>query len=202
LAITDFVNEKAVILADLDQREALLHRELDERRERADRADRRLLTAQGDDLRAEVISALKDIGFTVTDVDTEAAKKGDLLEDLRVTDPDSPGWIALAEVRGYGAGAKVSDLQRIGRFVERYIKAEGKPPSSRWYVVNHHIGWDPSIRPTPLASNREEVELFSEVDGLVIDTRSLFTIRHEVRTGLKTEALARRSFRESRGWYR
>ncbi|MEO9322089.1 hypothetical protein ABFT23_01280 [Nocardioides sp. C4-1] len=144
---------------------------------------RRLLTGQGNELKDEVRAALADLGFGVTDADEEHAKKGDLLEDLRVADPDDPGWLALAEVRGYGGGAKVSDLMRIDRFVLRYALAEGKPPSARWYVVNQLLNSDPGTRQAPLTSNPEEVAAFAESGGMVLDTRDLFRLREAVLRG-------------------
>lgn len=95
----------------------------------ADLGTRRLLTAQGDDLRNAVAESLTELGFKVQVMD-EVAVKGDLLEDLRVTDPDEPGWIALAEVRGYKGGAQLHDLLRISRFVNRFLRSTGDEPSA------------------------------------------------------------------------
>lgn len=144
---------------------------------------RRLLTSQGSDLKDEVAAALTDLGFKVTDADAKLTKKGDLLEDLRVLDPDDTDWVALAEVRGYTGGAKVSDLLRIGRFVTRYTKAEGRFPSAAWYVVNQFINKDPGSRAAPLASNPEELAAFAEGGGAVLDTCVLFRLREAVRRG-------------------
>lgn len=149
--------------------------------ERAELGGRRLLTAQGDDLKDEVAIALRDLGFVVEDADEEHAKKGDLLEDLRVLDGEDPEWVALVEVRGYAGGAKLSDLQRIARFVARFAAANGKLPSAAWYVVNQLLGADPGKRPAPLSSNPDEVETFTEDGGLVVDTADLFVLRERVR---------------------
>jgi len=196
-----FREEQSRLLSELGQREASYLQTSEELRKRADHAERRLLTCQGDDLRDEVKLALEEIGFDVTNVDQDIARKGDLLEDLRVTDPRAPGWISLVEVRGYAGGAKLGDLQRIGRFVERYIRKEGDAPSARWYIVNHHIDQDPSTRPMPLVSNPEEVEIFAETGGLVIDTRMLFTIGNNVRSGSLEAEAARLSMRQSSGTF-
>jgi hypothetical protein len=100
------------------------------------------------------------------------------------TDPDSPDWLALVEVRGYLRGAQAKDLLRIERFVQRYQRENrGEAPSARWYIVNQFLGTDPSARPDPLASNPEEVAIFAEAGGLVIDTRTLFGAVQQVRAG-------------------
>ena len=169
--------------------------ELREASEAADAGPRQLLTSQGDDLKEEVAAALSDLGFEAADADREHAEKGDLLEDLRVSDPGEQGWVALAEVRGYTGGAKLSDLMRIGRFVTRYTTAEGKPPSAAWYVVNQFIGSDPGSRQAPLASNPEEVTVFAESDGLVVHTTDLFSLREKVRSGDLSAEEARRKFK-------
>jgi hypothetical protein len=108
-AVEDLRNmreERDRALADFSQRERILTDQYERARSEADRTERRLLTAQGTDLVDEVKAALEEIGFKVWNADEEFAVKGDLLEDLRIEDPDTPGWISLAEVRGYAGGAK------------------------------------------------------------------------------------------------
>ena len=147
----------AEAVARYEEEKQSLYAELAGASETAEAGPRRLLTAQGEGLKVEVAAALSDLGFEVTDADAQHAQKGDLLEDLRVLDPEDPGWVALAEVRDYGGGAKVGDLLRIGRFVSRYSAAEGRPPSAAWYVVNQFVDSDPGSRPQPLASNAGSV---------------------------------------------
>ena len=187
------------LLAELESREQELTQKYTESRREADRCERRLLTAQGNSLVEEVQAALKEIGFNVRDVDVDQAPKGTLLEDLRIEDPSDSGWISLAEVRGYTGGAKVSDLQRIGRFVEHYIRTEGKAPSARWYIVNHNLNMDPSARPPVLAGSAEDVSIFADANGLVIDTRILFKIRDQVQVRMVEPEAARQSLREEKG---
>jgi hypothetical protein len=94
---------------------------------KVNKGERRLVTAQGDQLVDAVQAALEEIGFTVTNVDQEIASEGDRREDLRVQDPDNPDWIAIVEVRGYKRGAQLNDLLRIARFVIRFAAEAGKP---------------------------------------------------------------------------
>jgi hypothetical protein len=176
--------ETAKLLRDMDKRELELTAQEEVEFVRTNSSDRRLLTAQGDDLVDETRACLEEFGFQVTNVDREIAIKGDRREDLRISNPDSPGWIAIAEVRGYKRGAQLNDLLRIGRFVARYVEETGRLPAASWYVVNHHFDQDPSTRPTPLASNPVEVKTFCESNGLIVDTRFLFRKRMEVRSGL------------------
>lgn len=176
---------------------AALEAERQRASEMAELKERRLLTSQGDELKDEVAHALRDLGFRVEDADVEHAKKGDLLEDLRVFDWEDPDWVALVEVRGYTGGAKLSDLQRIARFVARYAAASGKLPDATWYVVNQFIGTDPGTRPEPLASNTEEVRTFAEDGGLVVDTKDLFGLRERVRGGEVSKEDARTQLKAS-----
>jgi hypothetical protein len=80
-----------------------------------DGQERRLVTGQGDELVAAVKAMLERLEFKVDDRDE--TKKGQKLEDLRVSDPQSP-WLALAEVKGYAtSGGKPKDLAQLNRFV-------------------------------------------------------------------------------------
>ncbi|MGL5823436.1 MAG: hypothetical protein ACRCYU_01015 [Nocardioides sp.] len=181
LADLDALHSDAIRKYEADRNKLVV--EMQVASERAEVGPRRLLTAQGEDLKNEVAEALRDLGYLVEDSDIESAKKGDLLEDLRIRDPNDTTWIALAEVRGYTGGAKLSDLQRIARFVSRYAAANSTLPSASWYIVNQFVSNDPAKRPTPLASNPEEVAEFAEGGGLVVDTRDLFQLRERVRAG-------------------
>ena len=133
--------------------------------QRADEGERRLLTAQGEELVEEVTCALHELGFEVADVDENISSPGDRIEDFRVIDPDDDGWIALVEVRGYTGGAQLNDLLRPNRFVTRFTRVEGRERSAAWCVVNDFRERDATTRPRPLESNPQEVEtLFASHD--------------------------------------
>ena len=168
-------------------------------RQQADEGERRLLTAAGDDLVAEVMATLAEFGLSVVDVDATSATKGDKLEDLRIADPLLPGWIALAEVRSYAGGAQLKDLFRISRFDARFALAADRLPDRLWYVVNHFSGTDPHSRPMPLSASPGEVAAFADNRGLVVDTRDLFRLRVWVRQSPDRRERVRRLLRESTG---
>jgi hypothetical protein len=173
---TDFDTTESIFRAT----EASTQARLLEARSAADRTVRRLLTHQGPELEEAVVSALRHIGFTVEVMDSPE-RRGDLLEDVRVTDPDDPPWLALVEIRGHKRGAQLADITKIGRFVRRYLKATSKEPTRVWLVVNAFFGQDPSTRDQPLRSNPDEVEAFATADnGAIIDTRLLFRIVQQI----------------------
>lgn len=163
------------VLADLETERVALDTAASEAAAGAGAGIRRLLTAQGDDLRHVVQTTLEALGFVVDDMDdVKKAIRSALLEDLRVTDPGAPGWCALVEVRGYARGAQLGDLARIERFTLNFVEETGRRPDVRWYVVNHFRDISPGERPLPLASNPVEVAEFAAHDGAIIDTRTLF----------------------------
>ena len=184
---------------DMEQKKLEVAIQQEEEFVRANNSDRRLITAQGDDLVDEVQAALEELGFIVTNVDREIAGEGDRREDLRVNDPDNLDWVAIVEVRGYRRGAQLNDLLRIGRFVARYAEETGKIPVASWYVVNHNLSQDPAVRPSPLVSNPSEVKTFADGGGLIIDSRFLFRIRMQVRSGGVESQQARARFISSTG---
>jgi hypothetical protein len=200
LELTDLATRHIAALAEFEAEFAELNERLQRAQNEADQGERRLLTAQGDDLKAAVAGALVELGFVVTDADTTTAKPGDLLEDLRVTVAGDASWICLAEVRGYAhGGARTSDLGRIGRFSERFVRKHGNPPTCCWYIVNQFAETDPSTRPVPLVSNPDDVEIFREADGAVIDTRVLFGILADLHAGRLAVDEARETLRGARG---
>ena len=129
LAITSEIakveQERAEQLDRLQKIENELRARLSLTRESADKYERALLTTQSDELKNATIRALEEIGFTVVDAD-ENADPDDHLEDLRITDPDVPNWIALGEVKGYARGAKTEGLTQFLLFNIRYTAKTGK----------------------------------------------------------------------------
>lgn len=191
LKISETVARHKRLLNELEQEEFTLRTDMESAAAQATATVRRLLTSQGDELVDEVYATFEELGFTVVNVDSEIAKVGDRREDLRINDPDRPGWTAIAEVRGYKRGAQLNDLLRINRFVTRYLQETGELPDSAWYVVNHSFDQDPMVRPSPLTSHPLELQTFAESNGLIIDTRFLFRLRMKVRRGEVQPAEAR-----------
>lgn len=113
-------------------------------------------------------------------------------------DPDDPAWTNITEVRGYKAGAKVSDLQRLARFAALHAVRTGSIPVSRWYVVNQFFDDDPETRRS-LAGSEDDLAVFGEDGGLIMDTRELFSLQRLVDDGTVAPAQARALLRQARG---
>lgn len=200
-ALNALRNERSTLSAELEARERELAAAAIDAESAADRGPRRLLTAQGDELVAAVTEALEVLGFLVTNMDEKAVLRPGTpkVEDLRLTDPAEPTWTNITEVRGYTGGAKVSDLQRLGRFAALYQVSTGSLPVSRWYVVNQFLEKDPDLRADPLAGSEEDVRVFAEDRGLVVDSRQLFLLRRRVVDGVVTPEEARALLRRRVG---
>ena len=165
-------------------------------RRAADEGPRRLLTEQGDELVDAVTVALEEIGFEVRQMDREIQNRAAKLEDLQVTVPNVE-WEALAEVRGYGSGAKTNDLIRLERFVTHFVLRMGRRPGAVWYIVNQFIRTDPDTRQRPLSGASEDIQTFAEGGGLVIDTKDLFLLWNAVSSNTLSASDAISMLRES-----
>ncbi|WP_404385916.1 hypothetical protein LL946_06355 [Knoellia locipacati] len=155
-------------LAILDDRASVAQRE-------ADAYQRALLTQDGEALASAVGSAFAHLGFHVVDMD-EHWGEGDRREDLRIFDDADPDWVAIVEVKGAKNGARETEVQNFGRWIERFILDEGRAPSARWFVTNHQRGLDPSTRESPFQNKPVVVETFANSGGTVVDTRALFDL--------------------------
>jgi hypothetical protein len=196
--IAEVEQERVTLLSALDVRKVEASQRLEVARVAAEGGQRRLLTAQGEELTGAIAKTLRELSFEVRDMDC-VHPQGDLREDLRITHKSKPGWLALAEVKGYKGGAAVNDLLKMGRWCKRYIQESGVPPSASWYVVNQFLGRDPSERPPVFASNPDELSTFSDDGGLAIDTADLFKLARNVHSGTSTTEAAVRLLIESTG---
>lgn len=164
---------------------------------------RRLLEEKGAPLVAATIDALRVLGYTVTDLDTEAAPAdgGGRGEDLRVADPDDDAVDPVTEVKGYERGAKAVDLRKLVRHRVR-AEATGRRPSATWWIINHHRTMAPDERPVVLQG--EDASIVDEARPenlglLVIDTRDLFLAAKAVEAGRVDPATVRADLRAASG---
>lgn len=197
--LTALQADRARLLASLEGKE----REINSRLEDARAADKigyqRLLTADGDELEAAVQDVLRELGFSVQNMDDhhDAVTKAKL-EDLRVTDAEDPEWVALVEIKGYTKGARTNDVgQVLGRPMRAYIIEASREPSCVWHVVNPERGVDPSTRNDAIP-NDLDLEGLTDANGALIETRQLFVALRDVQSGKVDAAAVRLSLKNAR----
>ncbi|WP_147447099.1 hypothetical protein [Corallococcus sp. CA054B] len=190
--------EREVALRNFATEEQILRTQLNEERQKADAGERRLLTAQDEELVAAVKDAFAEFGFDTQNMD-EVFPSNDRREDLRISLPGTPKWIAICEVKGYFKGAKISDLLKISRFQKRFIMETGAPPNQSLYIVNHYLQDPPSTRGAPLSNNAEEIKAFAEDDGVVISTADIYQLLTEFRSNQITKEQIRSMIQQARG---
>lgn len=156
-------------IAGLREKQEELESELVAERERANGGIRRALFADGDDLLEAVVEILKDLGFTVDDVDAGLEKGEPKREDLRLTLEGRPGWEAVVEVKGYTGGTKTNDSDQVRKHRERYIAERQRAPALTLWIANPHRLGDPSTRPSPVDHVRERAEAVGAVHVLSTD---------------------------------
>lgn len=150
---------------------------------------RLLLSGTGVELVEACAAVLTELGFQVEDADVLPQHKAAKQEDLRIS---IDGLVILAEVKGYGKGAKANDLEQLKKAAMVYAMNENSEPNHLWYVVNSFRGVDPDDRPLVLASNSEQVEGFAKVfSGVVVDSRDLYCLIRDVQLGVRSRESAR-----------
>jgi len=176
--IEDLEIKKQKSIIEIDQKIDELKTKLAIAKTNANKGRRRLITAQGDELVDEVAKALEDIGFSVTVVDELIGDHKPRREDLRLCHSDKMGeeWNAIVEVRGYARSAgNTGDLLRLARFAKLYQQETRRAPDKCIYIVNGQLELpQPSQRQAPLASAPEDLQEFSENDGILIWSVDLF----------------------------
>lgn len=200
VALTNLELERRRVLDELNSREEQLRSGLAAANEQADQYERMLMTGQHDQLEDAVSRALVEIGFDVERSDGTAVP-GDRLQDLLVRDPAHVGWVALVEVKGYTGGAKTAGITQLLRFQARYTVANGRSADALWYIPNQFLARDPGERPLVLSSAEEDVNIFAEDGGLVIDTLGLFRLLIRVRRHDMTAQTARDALRAQTGQF-
>lgn len=175
--ILELEEEKNKFIQETDRKIQDLSFKLKSAQQDANNGQRRLLTEQGDTLVEEVANIFEEIGFTVEKMDTVIESRSPKVEDLRlsISKGNKIIWEAIVEVRGYTkSGFQTADIPKISRFASFYLKEKGRLPDKRIYVVNGQIDLQPPFRDKPFASALNDLEAFTEDQGLVIWTVDLF----------------------------
>jgi hypothetical protein len=173
--------QRAEILRPIDESIEVLRARLADSKVTGDAVERRLLTAQSDVLATAVTESLQELGFVVSESDN--GNEGNRVEDLQVTDPDDPAFIAAVEITGAKKGVKEEKVFRLNRHANVFTKndAERRIPT-QWLIANQHLGVAPSAR-HPLLSNAT-IEHFEEIGALAIDSPALFVMMQASRDGI------------------
>ncbi len=193
-------NEERAVLADIGRRRIVAAEHRAAAESEAISGPRRLLTSTGASLVEAVLAALEDLGFAVKDMD-QVWPEGDFREDLRVSDPGSPGGVIIAEVKGYSKSrGKAEDLIKLsGRFAPRFQMDEGAMPVAQWYIVNQAFADDPGTRKPLFDNSPGDLDAFGSVGGLAIDSADLFRLWTDVVRGEVKPEDARRLLLTSTG---
>ncbi|GAA4560478.1 hypothetical protein [Pseudonocardia xishanensis] len=181
-AINEAERELAELIAQKQKDLEQLRLDREAAEERASQGDRRLLTAQSNELKDAVADALASIGLRVKDSDVlREAEDLPLLEDLQVS--TGPDWTAIVEVKGYSkSSGKTADFQKIARAATQFERSAGRAPDARWYVINQSFSKAPPDRPQVLAGAQMDLDEFVKDCGLVLDTRDLFRLLQAVKS--------------------
>lgn len=199
VAVSVLSGERERTLAHFQSREDALDVDMASALTEAENGAQRLLTADGDELTAAVMQAFEELGFHVQDMDGyHDARTGAKLEDLRVSDPTTPEWHCLAEVKGYQRGAKVNDVaQIVGRPAVAFTKETGEEPSAVWHIVNPWRHTDPSTRPIAIPNDAIDLRPLTDAEGALIDTRDLYRAWRDVQDNKVGADSVRKSLRSA-----
>ncbi|MBO0611094.1 hypothetical protein [Myceligenerans salitolerans] len=192
--------ERLRLLAELDQRAEALDAKVADEMAAAETGIWRLLTKQHEEFEDAVGDALEELGFAVERRNAVIPDGQPKYEDLRISDPSEPGWVALAECKGLTKGAKAGAVRQLStRPVHAFVLEQKRAPDALYYIVNHTISTPPPDRPEPLDADAPTISLLAEQGGAVIDSRALLQAQITALLDPQAKPKLRAAMRESRG---
>ena len=139
----------------------------------ADKKERRIVWADGDDLVSATSEILTSFGFNVEDVDATRGPNDPKREDLRLTLDDRPGWEAIVEVKGYKKGTKANDNRQIRQHRDTYTNEQGRLPDLTLWIANPYRLQDPSLRP---ALDKDVAERSKDIGATYVPVPDLYRL--------------------------
>jgi hypothetical protein len=183
-------------LRDIRGQIARVEDELREAKEIADRRERRLLRARGQELLEPAHQGLAALGFTTEEWGSSEADERVLI----VSDPEgSGGWQAVVQASTGENAPSLKDLLRLYRIRSKYAKNFGTEPSAVWCIFNRFPEADSSEMPELVATYPDEIAVLAGDGGLLLDTTALFDIWIAVQRRKVSAADARRLLITARG---
>lgn len=149
----------------------------------ADATVRRAIWNHGEALVDAVSGLLKEIGFTVEEMDKGKRPNEPKHEDLRLTLADRPEWEAIVEIKGYGKGVRTKDAQQVRTHRDHYLAEKRRAPDLTLWIVNPYRDNDPSTRSVP-DKNVEVAAVI--VDAVCVVTTDLYQQWRLVKQGKRS----------------
>ncbi|MGC5172088.1 hypothetical protein ACLQ2Q_15705 [Microbacterium sp. DT81.1] len=119
-------------------------------------------------------------------------------EDFRITDPDDPDWLAVADVTGVAKGAPGSEIATVLGYMMKYVREETPANTpSLWVIVNQLFHRDPLTRGDLYRPDDLETIWFH--DGIALDTSALYVLSQSIDPGSDRAVTCRAWLRSSRG---
>lgn len=175
--VAEIEARRAKLLAELKGEQDQVEEQLAEARRAADGFERAILTTKGTELVVAVSRMLNELGFEVRDMDAEKQPGEPKREDLRLTHPFRPGWVALVEVKGSATRSTGNDFARqINRAANRYRDEANKWPDLKLVIHNGEFSLPPGHRHRPFETAPAEREEHAADGLLVIGTEDLFRL--------------------------
>ncbi|MFF2389388.1 hypothetical protein [Agromyces sp. NPDC058104] len=189
--------EYATVAAEYEKSRAQAQRALTDATARAVTGPKSLLTSQDEPLQNAVYEALVHVGFAVDDMDQMWPDR-ERREDFRISDPDSPDWLVLADATGVAKGAPGSKITTVSGYVTKYVLDE-KPEKAPgiWIIVNRLFHRDPKTRGAIYRD--DDLAVLTSQNGLAIDSAALFLLIQRVESGSPHAHAARSWLRERFG---
>lgn len=185
--------------------ETLAHHErIRELRDRAaaavDAPVKQLLSGTGFPLQDAVRDVLREIGYTVEDMDSSGKfNEREPREDFRITEPGVNRWLVIGDATGVAKGAKGAKITTLGTYTAAYEREEqpGFRPR-QWLFINRMIAREPTARGETIF-RRDDREALVAALGLAIDTAALFVAHRAMKSGTITAQQIRDELRERTG---
>ncbi|MCK0517100.1 hypothetical protein [Williamsia sp. DF01-3] len=185
--------------------ETLAHHErIRELRDRAaaavDTPVKQLLSGTGLPLQDAVRDVLREIGYTVEDMDASGKfNEREPREDFRITEPGTDQWLVIGDATGVAKGAKGAKITTLGTYTGAYEREEqpGFRPR-QWLFINRMIAREPTDRGETIFRQDDREALVAAL-GLAIDTAALFVAHRAMKRGSITAQQIRDELRERTG---
>ena len=159
---------------------------------------KQLLTGTGTPLQDVVRDVLRDFGYTVREMDKEFPER-EPREDFRITEPDYPSWLVIADATGVAKGAKGAKLQTLSNYVIQYLAEEGNAVvPKQWLLINRLIDRDPLQRGSEIF-RADVLRPFEAAGGLAIETPALFVLHRALEERSVSSAELRDLLRDRTG---
>lgn len=138
-----------------------------------------LIVGKDEVFKEAVGEALKNLGYSVIDIDEKLSLDSKKREDFNITDPENSSFY-IVEAKSTKRGAGEEFIHKVHTHQLNYSRKNNSSPPKAMLIINHSYQLEPSMRKSRFYTDTDVLERLKEQEIIAIDSIDLHDLCQKV----------------------